>query len=60
MTPHAKTIESIELQEADVITQYVTIYDCGCERWHDQIIKPRGWHLCAYHDGYNDALEAVS
>ena len=43
MRPHVRTLESIAIQHTP----------CGCHQ--------RGglWFLCAYHDGYQDALDEL-
>ena len=63
MTPHPKTVQSIELQGEPARTAPPPLsptatlsvwlhYPCGCGRR-----SPEAWTLCTYHEGYEDALD---
>ena len=56
MTPHPRTVQSIELQGSPCQQGRVDVFECGCEHW-PPTWKLR-WRLCAYHRGYDDALTA--
>lgn len=52
MTPDPRTLASIEAGGAHA-TKHVIAYDCGCDR----MTTGDKWHLCQYHQGFDDALD---
>jgi hypothetical protein len=53
--PDPRTVTSIQLQGWD--PDAMGIARCGC---HERPIGSNHWYLCGYHEGYEDAVEAVT
>lgn len=47
----ALLLESMALQQFDSMRD---CFSCGCQQ------RGARWHLCSYHEGYQDGLEAMN
>lgn len=53
MAPDAPTPNDLTIENILYVSHYSPDSGCGCEHRGDR------WHLCSYHEGYDDGVERM-